>query len=429
MPQVPATEGEPFEVAASQQQALRSAVRDLERQLGTSGLLKEEAGRFTITGVVGTISVAPGVLVDVAPKIQPGDDWINSVLDLLTATDRVRIAGDRRAGLSQHRNLLDVLAGIYAHRLRTALRRDGPLLTMERQESTLPLLKGKLRTTAWVRRASWEPHLFPVAYQYLTADNGYARALAYVAQALARSTTVSRTRGMLLTDARALRPGFADVAHAPAGAALRGLPSQWAAYQPAWDIVVSVLSRRSLLGAIGSRFGVSIGIEPWPLLETLLKRSLDAAVHLSLQDGRMLDNPGRLAFELLAALPGSSYGSKRVEPDGLLYEAGEPVASFEAKYARRWAARWPAREHYFQALSTAAAIGSPLAILVYPESFEPVWWRVTGFDDAPKHLAAIGLGLFSYRRGTGDRERGRRIVDVLAGPVAPDSSAAHLVAS
>src|SRR4051794_17218445 len=140
---------------------------------------------FTIRGVVGTIAVRAGVVLDVAPKVSADDNWIAAVLDLLLPPDPIDVAGDRRAGLAPHRNLLDVLAGIYADRLGRALRRDGPILVMERRQATMPMLKGKLRVTDWARRAAWEPHRFPVAFQELTADNDYSRALARVATLLA----------------------------------------------------------------------------------------------------------------------------------------------------------------------------------------------------------------------------------------------------
>jgi hypothetical protein len=103
------------------------------------------------------------------------------------------------------------------------------------------------------------------------------------------------------------------------------------------------------------------------------------------------------------------------------------VATFEAKYVRRNKAEWPEREHIYQTLTTAAACGSPLAVLVYPEQFEPVWWQVEGFNGSPSYLAAIGLGLYSYRRGIGDETRGSRLLGLLAArtvlsPAAPLAS-------
>jgi hypothetical protein len=415
-------EGIAFTIDGELRLPLRDACRRIQQQLGTSfTVLEEAAGAFTIRGVVGTIAVRAGVVLDVAPKVSADDNWIAAVLDLLLPPDPIDVAGDRRAGLAAYRNLLDVLAGIYADRLGRALRRDGPILVMERNQATLPVLKGKLRATDWARRAAWEPHRFPVAFQELTADNDYSRALSRVAALLAQGTTNPRIRGTLFDSARGLRPGAPEVPHVGAHLALRRLPAQWAAYEPAWDIAVSVLSRRSLLGSVGARHGVSIAIEAWPLLERLLERALSAAVRAARDSARMLTAPTKTGTALLRPAPGHAVPGRRVIPDGRLAEHGHHVATLEAKYARFNVADGPPREHVFQALSTAAACDSPLAVLVYPERFEPAWWEVQGFHGKPAYLAVIGLGLFSYRRGVGDVSRGQRLLNLLDGPAAGDA--------
>ena len=99
-------------------------------------------------------------------------------------------------------------------------------------------------------------------------------------------------------------------------------------------------------------------------------------------------------------------------------------ATFEAKYSPRYTSEWPSRAHVFQALSTAAACSSPLAVLVYPERFDAAWWSVSGFNGKPKALAAIGLDLFGYASGAGDVERGNRILDLLAGPLTASAALA-----
>jgi hypothetical protein len=410
-------EGVPFTIEDELRPHLREACLRVQQQLATRfPVLEESASTFTIRGVVGTLAVRSGVVVDVTPKIGAGENWIAAVLDLLVTPDRMEIAGDRRAGLARHRNLLDVLATIYVERLGRALRRDGPILVMERRQTTMPLLKGKLQVSEWARSAAWAPHRFPVAFQELTADNEFSRGLARVATIFAQGPTTPSARGVLLDGARALRPGAPEVTHVGAHVALRRLPSQWAAYEPAWDIAVSVLSRRTLLGTLGARHGVSLAIEGWPLMERLLERALSAAVRLARDSGRMLTAPAKAGTRLLRPELGQLVPGRRVIPDGRLAEDGQPVATLEAKYARFVLGDGPPRDHVFQALSTAAACRSPLAVLVYPDRFEPAWWAVRGFHGQPAHLVAIGLGLFGYRRGPGDVERGQRLLDLLEGP-------------
>jgi hypothetical protein len=420
---IPVSEGVPFPLEDRLRQPLRNSWRRVQERVAPStGGLEETAGVFTLRGVVGTIALQSGVFLDVAPKVEVGEDWINAVLDLLLPPDRIDIAADRRAGFAPHRNLLDVLSTIYDERLQRALRRDGPILVMERREDELGILKGKLNVTKWATQAAWRPHRFPVAFQHLTSDNDYTRTLAYVAATLASAAPTPKVQGSLLYGMRMLRPGAPELAYVLPHSALRRLPSQWAAYEPAWDIAASVLTRRALLSTVGARYGVSLVIEAWPLLERLLERALDAAVRRASDTGRMLSAPRKRGTVLLT--PVAHGASRRVVPDGRIIEGGHHLATFEAKYARFELADGPPREHVFQAIATAAAADSPHAVLVYPDAFDATSWNVHGFGGRPSLLTAIGLGLFGYRRGDGDIVRGEKLLKLLEAPTGSLSAAA-----
>jgi hypothetical protein len=199
----------------------------------------------------------------------------------------------------------------------------------------------------------------------------------------------------------------------------RPLPAQWSVYQPAWSIAVAILSNSSLLRSTGQHRGVEVAIEAWPLLEHLLERGLRAAQHEEAAKGRAIDIVPKQLHPLLTN-PSQLASARFVEPDGQLAEAGQTIATFEAKYSPGpLPSGWPPRPHLFQALSTAAACDSPLAVLVYPRSFDAIWWDVAGFGGRPSQLAALGLGLFSYRRGTGDAAAGQALSGVLAGRPPP----------
>lgn len=417
MPAFACVEGAQFTLPAPLHQPLRAVCAELELRLRPSitPILEERGGHFTIRGIIGTAELRPNVLLDIVPKTEPEDDWITAALDLLLRETRIAISGDRRGGLAAYRNLLDVLAVLYSERLGRALRRDGPILVMERRSDVPPLLKGKLGITRWSREAAWRPHKLPVSFLELTADNAYTRGLAYVAEALGRATRDPQVRGRLLTYARELRPGAPPQIVPDATVASRPLPAQWGAYSGAWDIAVSVLARKTLLGSRGQRQGVSMTVEAWGLLETMLARALAEVVRLALHDGRVLASPGKTRARLITPSIGSLGKRRSVEPDGRLLEGTKTVATFEAKYTRGLGLE-PDRTHVFQALSTAAACGSPLTVLVYPDEFAPVWWQTRGFNERPKHLVAIGLHLFGYGRGAGDRSRGRQLYDLLGGP-------------
>src|SRR4051812_30273057 len=122
MPAIQVVEGTPFVLPPEIRDDLRRAAERVEARLRPrSSVLEEKAGQFVVRGVVGTIALGAGVTLDIAPKTQPNEEWIEAVLDLLAREDRIEPAGDRRAGFAEQRNLLDVLAGVYAERLRRAI--------------------------------------------------------------------------------------------------------------------------------------------------------------------------------------------------------------------------------------------------------------------------------------------------------------------
>jgi hypothetical protein len=378
----------------------------------TSHPLSQAGGQFTLSGIVGALELRPGLTLEVFPKTEPEEDWITAVLDLLLPATRTSVAGDREGGLARRRQPLDVLAAIYARRLRRALRRDGPVLLMERHSEVRQQLVGKLDVTRWSRTAAWQPQDLPTSFQALSADNPFTRAMAFVATTLAATTRDPDVRGSLLRMARELRPGAPPSFVLDPAVEARRLPPQWAAYAGAWDVAVSVISRRGLLGSTGRRQGVSVAIEVWPLLETLLTRALKEAVRRGRDHGREMSCPPKFDSPLIHPTPGSAGAPRAAKPDGRLLEGSETVATFEAKYSRGDGTK-PPRAHVFQALATAAACRSPLAVLVYPDEFEAVSWETSGFDGRPGRLVSIGLGLFGYRRGEGDRKRGQRLLGLV----------------
>ena len=413
------TEGEWFSVDRNLRGRVRTAFDQArERLRPRDAKLNESEGRLQIWGVIGALQLTPQVLLEVAPKVGAEDDWVRATLDLLVGSDRVGVAGERAGGRSgRRRDILDALAEIYADRLARAVRRDGPVLLMRRERAVLPHLRGRLDATAWARRAGYAPHRFPVEYSRLTADHEVSVALATVAHSLARATALPSVRGSLLSSARALRPGLPEGGSVSPAVATQRLPPQWAAYAPAWSIASALLTQRAPLGPRGPHAGVSIAIEAWPLLERLVERALRAAVRQAGDQGRVLEPSFQEGQALLAPHPDSNVSSKSVRPEGVLREGSRVLATFEAKYSLRGPrSKWPRRGHYFQALATAAAYDSELAVLVYPEAFESEWWTVEGFEGCPQRMAAVGLGLFSYERGIGDELRGTRLLDLLRGP-------------
>ena len=405
-------EGEWLAYSDVELSALRGAIAKIRPTLRPRfASLAERNGMYAIQGLIGSIDLN-GAVLNIVPKTRPGEDWLVSVLHLLVGSDRIELAGKRVAGEAANRpDLIEVLAAIYAARLMSAIRRDGPITVIRRIEDTRAQLKGTLRVTKWARTAAWIPHQFPIIYPELSLDNVYAQSLSHAATLLRSACRSPVTKSQLAACEQALNTGQPPRSPVAGQAIPVRLPAQWAVYESAWAIASAVLRQRSLLGAVGNRAGVSILIEAWPLLERLLERSLAAAASLA-PSGTLMVAP-KMVHDLLVGKVGSKGLSQQVVPDGLLLDGDRPLASFEAKYKRSDQSAWPPREDIFQAVATARAVGSPLAVLVYPDQFEPLIADVSVAGEAPQKLAAVGLGLFSYVAGSGDEERGRRILTLL----------------
>lgn len=402
---------------------LRRRVLELQRELRASlPFIREDINGLRIFNLIGAVDIGGGITFNIRPKTNPGERWLRSVLYLLFGEERIEASDGRVGDFSAERlDLIDAIAAIYARRVARALRRDGPLMIMEAAGERLPILRGRLDVGKWLAGRFQHPTTFPVSYSRLTHDNDFSRALAWVCRHLAMRIRGVALKAELLNLAAELRAGCPPNASPAVGVELRTVPPQWSAYQPAWVVAQAILTRRALLGPQGERHGLSIAIEGWPLLERLLLLSLEGAVAQGSSQGRQLATPDKILHQLLH--PVSQGGATRhlVEPDGLLLEDGRVAASFEAKYRRFDPDRGPLREEIYQALAAARAVGSPMSILVYPNSFAPRIWSVKG-GGAPAHLAALGLDLFSFERG-GAEVRGGDILSLIADATALRSGA------
>jgi len=415
MRRIDVLEGQPFTVGLKVEPQLRSAMTRIQRQLRPRlPLLAEANGQFVVHNIIGTIRLNHQTVLEVVPKTAHGENWQAAVLDLVMEGDRIDFGGDRLGGrIPRPTRLLDVLAVVYAERLLLALRRDGPICMIERQSGAMDYIRGKLDLTQYLRDVLYRPHRFPVSFDGLTKDNDFARGMAIVARHLADATDSMVIRS-LLTDLAESLGGYEAGDQRPIDAlARREIPPQWAAYRPAWSIAVAVLSRISLLRPIGTDHRLEVAIEAWPLLERLLVRALRRirSVEPRFQD---YSYTSQVAIDLLKPL-GSNGLASVVKPDGMLLSGSRTVATFEAKYAPAGSGT-PERAHVFQAISTARAWKSPLAVLIYPERFDARWAQIQAPNLYPRYLVAIGLDLFSYRQGLGDQDRAERLANVLRGP-------------
>lgn len=361
-----------------------------------------------VNNFIGSVRMSDGTVLEVTPKVPVGADWAHSAVQLLSDKSRISVTGSQqsRPGPAR-RDLTAVIAFEYALRLERALSKDGPLQTFERTDHVSRRLSGQLDIAAYTRNSWRDPVQFPVRRNELTVGNDFSRGLSLVARKFRASVSDTTLAARLRRLESAVIPGHPLPGYVnPAAASLR-MPAQWANYRPAWDIASAMLRNRSLINDAGHSVGLEVAVEPWPLLETLLERTLAAVERRS-----TLTSVPKQRYPILS-LDDRTAGE--VEPDGLLKNAaGDTVASFEAKYTNP--RQHPKEEHRYQALATAAVLHAPLAILVYPGKESPKIYDVQGFSGRPARLATIGLDMYGYKRDLdlGAPPRAERIIDLVS---------------
>ncbi len=421
MERLECVEGEPLDVDPVTAELLRRRLAELQTEMRPRlPFLSATAGKTTVTNLVGTVQISADLVIDIRPKTAPGQDWARSLIDLIE-TEPISLGGETRDAEWTGRTVLpDAFARIYAAQLTAATRREGPLTLLVTKSESRSVLAGRLNVSRWVTSRITKPHRFPQTRTVLSADNRYTRAMAWVAEALASRTLDPRLRRRLLSAARDLRPGYPEHTFVEPGVALSDIPSQWRTYSPAWATAQAVLRQISPLHRSGQLHGLGLAVEPWPLLERLLTRSLQSAAHQARETGLSMCSPSK---QISAPLVNPIYGEtvsrlsrihvkRRVKPDGVLFSDDSVVATLEAKYSYPQSAD-DIRGHMFQALTTAGALDSPLSILVYPELSEPMVWDVEGFGGRPAKLIALGLDMYGYKLG-GDRLRGAELLKLVS---------------
>lgn len=400
-------EFEPKRLDRDEREALLAAMPSLNEALAPRlRQYRVEADFVTLSNLIGSFTLPSGGIAEVAPKIRT-DDWTTAVIHLLSSDTRLAVAGSQRSRPSQRRDdLSSALALEYARRLERALRREGPMRIYERRHDTTRRWSGRLDITRWMRNIALDPGRFPMSRDELSLANDFTRGLSLVAGLLSRSAAGAELASRLRRLQAEIVPGQPLPSFVNPSVARRRIPAQWAAYAPAWDIAAPLLRNRSVVGDPGHATGLEVAVEPWPLLETLLERALRVVAGRNID---LLMEPKRT--HPLLRHSNTSLVAQGVEPDGLLrWTDGRVAATFEAKYSGRKA---PDRDHVFQALTTAAALDSPLSVLVYPGKFDESVFDVIGFHGRPVRLVALGMDMFGYRRGVGDAERADTLERVI----------------
>jgi hypothetical protein len=408
---ITAVEGEPVRIPADVYEELAREGERVARELslGFGGVTRlPSALRFD--NMIGTVAKGRAA-VEVVPKTNPGQDWMQSVLDLMDDNPVVVVDDQPASDSAPKARFIDLIGRAYASRLSNALALEGPITTIEAVFNRSPMLSGRLRVGEWLERAAYEGHRFPVDRQVLTMANAYARTLAHVGQILAPHVRSALVRRQLLETSDVLAGGY-EVPDAPPNAVGLQLPIQWGAYEPAWTIAQLILRQRTRFGERPQPHGMSLVIEPWILLERLLERTLACLARQLTGGGQTFrSRPQRGLRFLIGTGPGDP--DRHLVPDCVLLRENVPVVNFEAKYRDYARTGGPSRGESYQAITAGRASGTSLAVLVYPNCMPPRIFQVRKAGQMPNQMGVFGLDLFGYRRGMGEQERADRLHRLL----------------
>ena len=149
-------------------------------------VLKRTSDGLKAGQAVGILSV-PGRTVEILPKIDGEDGSVRKALiRMLAVALDVRIAAGELSALdTQRRDLLELLARLFADRLLAAVRRGLPRRYIA-HEDDLPVLRGRLNVTRQVTHLAVRPDRLACRYDELSEDTPLNRVLKAAVTRLAR---------------------------------------------------------------------------------------------------------------------------------------------------------------------------------------------------------------------------------------------------
>ena len=149
-------------------------------------LTRTHGGGLKAEQVVGVLAV-PGKTLEILPKIDGKDGAVRKALiHMLAVAHRLRVADGELASLdTQRRDLLELLVGLFANRLLSAVRRGLPRRYIG-HEDDLKLLRGRLNVTRQVTHLAARPDLLACRFDELSEDTPLNRVLKAAVSRLVR---------------------------------------------------------------------------------------------------------------------------------------------------------------------------------------------------------------------------------------------------
>lgn len=342
---------------------------------GTEGarILTDQYRRLRAGQVVGVLA-AEGAQLEILPKIDFPEETDegetrrirDQLIHMLGIAHDLKIAPGAAAALGlQHKTLLEILIGLFAHRLIDAVRLGFPRRYISLEED-LPALRGRLVAQRQFTTLAASPQWLACRYDDLSADIALNRIMKAAVTTLARIAWSAANQRAL----RELRFAYADIADVPA----RML---------AWDEVVLdrtnerwhalVAFARLLLGdrfqttSSGGTEGVALLFE----MNTLFERYVARLLARTLAGTGLTVHPQSGGRFCLEALESDERPIFQTWPDILVKRGGEIVHVIDTKWKRITTRiddpkQGVAQGDVYQMMAYGRLYGCPRLTLLYP---------------------------------------------------------------
>ena len=167
---------------------LHAVAQRAKTRLKVPRILERTRNGIKASQVVGIIS-APGATLEILPKIDGEDAAVRKALvRMLAVAQGLRVADGELTGLgTQRSDLLEVLIGLFANRLLTAVRRGLPRRYIGQKED-LQLLRGRLNVVRQVTRFAARPDMLACRFDELSEDTPLNRVFKAAVRRLALVT-------------------------------------------------------------------------------------------------------------------------------------------------------------------------------------------------------------------------------------------------
>jgi 5-methylcytosine-specific restriction enzyme subunit McrC len=346
--------------------------------------------------VVGVIA-AEGCSLEILPKIEglgdaignPNDGSIRRrLVQMLAVALDVEIDSGRVTELGWQRdNLLEVLIGLFAHKLVDALRTGLPRRYVG-HEGDLSVLRGRLDVTRQFTTLAATPQRLACRYDDLSPDITLNRIIKSAIKRLGQVARSSENQRML----RELTFAYADIADVPI-ALLRWnevvLDRTNLRWRELFSLAKLLLGERFQTTTSGSGIGFSLLFEMNTLFEEYVARMLGRALA---NDGLIVQRQGGRLY-CLNELDGDGTPRFQTIPDILVKRGPETLLVVDTKW-KRLSARVDDPKHgiaqadVYQMLAYSRIYRCPRMMLLYPHHAElsgadhfTARYSVTGSDD------------------------------------------------